>query len=96
VSRRRTLLHTADVGGWPFRSRLGAQIADKEPRIDILINNAGAMFGTRKLTEDGLERTFALNHMGYFVFTEGLRERLLASGRARTSIQPPKRIGVPR
>ena len=34
--------------------RAAAQIADQEPRIDILINNAGAMFGTRKLTEDGL------------------------------------------
>jgi NAD(P)-dependent dehydrogenase (short-subunit alcohol dehydrogenase family) len=42
-----------------------------------------ALFGTRQLTEDGLEYTFALNHMAYFVFTEGLRERLLASGGAR-------------
>ena len=41
------------------------------------------MFATRQLTEDGLERTFALNHMAYFVITQGLRERLLASGPAR-------------
>jgi NAD(P)-dependent dehydrogenase (short-subunit alcohol dehydrogenase family) len=41
------------------------------------------LFGTRRLTEDGLEHTFALNHMSYFVVTEGLRERLLASGAAR-------------
>ena len=34
---------------------------------------AGALFGTRRLTEDGLEHTFALNHMSYFVVTEGLR-----------------------
>ena len=60
--------------------RVAAQIADRESRIDILINNAGALFATRQLTEDGLERTFALNHMAYFVMTEGLRERLLASG----------------
>jgi NAD(P)-dependent dehydrogenase (short-subunit alcohol dehydrogenase family) len=63
--------------------RVAAQIADHEPRINILISNAGALFATRQLTEDGLERTFALNHMAYFVMTEGLRERLSASGPAR-------------
>ena len=41
------------------------------------------MFANRKLTEDGLECTFALNHMAYFVITQGLRERLLASAPAR-------------
>jgi NAD(P)-dependent dehydrogenase (short-subunit alcohol dehydrogenase family) len=51
--------------------------------IDVLVNNAGAMFSTRKLTEDGLEYTFALNHMAYFVVTQGLRERLVASAPAR-------------
>jgi NAD(P)-dependent dehydrogenase (short-subunit alcohol dehydrogenase family) len=63
--------------------RVAAEIASQEPRIDILINNAGAMFANRRLTEDGLECTFALNHMAYFVVTEGLRERLLASAPAR-------------
>ncbi len=41
------------------------------------------MLSSRRLTEDGLEYTFALNHMAYFVVTEGLRERLLASAPAR-------------
>ena len=63
--------------------RVTAEIAKREPPIDVLINNAGALFDTRRLTEDGLEYTFALNHMSYFVVTEGLRERLLASGAAR-------------
>ena len=63
--------------------RVVAQIAESEPRIDVLINNAGAMFGSRQLTGDGLEYTFALNHMAYFVVTEGLRERLQASAPAR-------------
>src|SRR4029077_8069720 len=49
--------------------RVAAEIAAAEPRIDVLINNAGAYFGSRRLTEDGLERTFALNHMAYFVLT---------------------------
>jgi hypothetical protein len=46
-----------------------------------LINKSGSLFGRRRLTQDGLELTFALNHMAYFVLTEGLRERLLASRR---------------
>jgi NAD(P)-dependent dehydrogenase (short-subunit alcohol dehydrogenase family) len=56
-----------------------ARRAATKAREGRIFNNARAIFGTRKLTEDGLERTFALNHMGYFVLTEGLRERLLAS-----------------
>jgi NAD(P)-dependent dehydrogenase (short-subunit alcohol dehydrogenase family) len=76
-------VHSADLLRLAEVKRIAAQIADQESRIDILINNAGALFATRKLTEDGLERTFALNHMAYFVMTDGLRERLLASSPAR-------------
>ena len=61
--------------------RVGAEIAAGEPTIDVLINNAGAAFMTREVTEDGLEKTFALNHMSYFVLTELLRPRLGAGGR---------------
>jgi len=63
--------------------RVAAEIGDHEPRVDVLINNAGALFASRRLTEDGLERTFALNHIAYFVMTARLRERLLASAPAR-------------
>jgi NAD(P)-dependent dehydrogenase (short-subunit alcohol dehydrogenase family) len=76
-------VHFADLLRLAEMKRVAAQIADHEMRIDILINNAGALFATRRLTEDGLECTFALNHMAYFVMTEGLRERLSASGSAR-------------
>jgi NAD(P)-dependent dehydrogenase (short-subunit alcohol dehydrogenase family) len=76
-------VHFADLLRLAEMVRVAAQIADHESRIDILINNVGALFATRRLTEDGLERTFALNHMAYFVMTAGLRERLSASGRAR-------------
>ena len=76
-------IHFADLLRLKEMKRVAAQIADQESRIDVLINNAGAMFATRQVTEDGLERTFALNHMAYFVVTAGLRERLLASGPAR-------------
>ena len=76
-------VYSADLLRLVEMKRVAAQIADQEPRIDVLINNAGALFGTRRLTEDGLERTFALNHMAYFVITAGLRERLSASAPSR-------------
>jgi NAD(P)-dependent dehydrogenase (short-subunit alcohol dehydrogenase family) len=76
-------VHYADLSRIQEMKRVASQIAAAEPRIDVLINNAGALFSSRHVTEDGLELTFALNHMSYFVVTHGLRERLLASGRAR-------------
>jgi NAD(P)-dependent dehydrogenase (short-subunit alcohol dehydrogenase family) len=76
-------VYFADLTRLAEMKRVSAEIADREPPIDVLINNAGALFGTRRLTEDGLEYTFALNHMSYFVVTEGLQQRLLASGGAR-------------
>jgi NAD(P)-dependent dehydrogenase (short-subunit alcohol dehydrogenase family) len=47
------------------------------------MNNAGAIFNDRRVTADGLEMTFATNHMSYFVLTHGLRDRLVASAPAR-------------
>lgn len=76
-------VHYADLTHILEMKRVAAEIAKAEPRIDVLINNAGAMFSTRKLTEDGLETAFALNHMAYFVMTLELRERLAASTPAR-------------
>lgn len=76
-------IYYADLSQMREMKRVAAEIAQAEPRIDVLINNAGAMFGTRQLTEDGLERTFALNHMSYFMMTQGLRGRLAASASAR-------------
>ena len=76
-------VYSADLLRLAEMKRVAAKIADQEPHIDVLINNAGALFGTRWLTEDGLERTFALNHMAYFVIAAGLRERLAASAPSR-------------
>src|SRR6202035_1867070 len=72
-------VHSADLPPISEMKRVAAEIASQEPRIDVLINNAGAMFANRRFTDDGLECTFALNHMAYFVVTDGLRERLLAA-----------------
>jgi NAD(P)-dependent dehydrogenase (short-subunit alcohol dehydrogenase family) len=63
--------------------RVGAEIAAAEPRVDVLVNNAGAIFSRRAVTADGLERTFALNHMAYFVLTQVLTDRLVAGAPAR-------------
>jgi NAD(P)-dependent dehydrogenase (short-subunit alcohol dehydrogenase family) len=76
-------IHYADLSRIAEMKRVAAEIAAAEPRIDVLINNAGALFGTRQTTADGLEQTFATNHMAYFVLTLGLRERLLAAAPAR-------------
>jgi NAD(P)-dependent dehydrogenase (short-subunit alcohol dehydrogenase family) len=76
-------IHYGDLSRISEMKRLAAEIAAAEPRIDVLINNAGAMFGSRQMTEDNLELTFAVNHMAYFVLTQGLGERLLASSPAR-------------
>jgi len=76
-------VHYADLSRLSEMKRVAAEIAGAEARIDVLINNAGALFGSRQVTEDGLERTFALNHLSYFVVTQGLLERLVASVPAR-------------
>ncbi len=47
-------------------------------KLDVLVNNAGAMFQKRELTEDGIEKTFALNHMGYFWLTAALLDLVKA------------------
>ena len=76
-------VHYADLSRLAEMKRVGAEIAAAEHRIDVLINNAGAVFGSRQVTEDGLERTFAVNHMSYFVLTALLRDRLVAASPAR-------------
>ena len=76
-------LHLADLSSMAETRKAGEAIAASELRIDVLINNAGALFSSRRVTPEGLELTFALNHMAYFVLTEALRDRLVASAPAR-------------
>jgi NAD(P)-dependent dehydrogenase (short-subunit alcohol dehydrogenase family) len=75
--------HIADLSRIAELKRVGSEIAAAEPRIDVLINNAGNVFGRRQLTEDGLERTFATNHVAYYVLSLLLRDRLVAAAPAR-------------
>jgi len=76
-------VHYADLSTIAEMKRVAGEIAAAEPRVDVLINNAGALFSSRQVTADGIERTFATNHMSYFVVTLGLAERLRATPGAR-------------
>ena len=67
--------HLADLSLLAEQKRVAAEIAG-EPQIDVLINNAGALFNKRRETADGLEQTFALNHMSYFTITNLLLPKL--------------------
>src|SRR5580693_7802745 len=49
--------------------RLAAQVADTYPRLDVLVNNVGGFWAHRHVTADGLERTFALNHLAPFLLS---------------------------
>lgn len=63
--------------------RASAEIASRYPHVDILINNAGAMFNRRSVTPEGIERTWALNHLAPFLMTNLLLDRLRAAPAAR-------------
>ena len=63
--------------------RVARDLADSYPRIDVLLNNAGAIFWKRKQTAEGFEATFALNHLNYFLLTNLLLDQLKAASSAR-------------
>ena len=80
------------VGGEPLRAdfaslrqvrELARELLERHARIDVLVNNAGLVTGRRELTEDGYEKTFAVNHLAPFLLTNLLLERLRASAPAR-------------
>jgi len=75
--------HYGDLSALAEMKRVAGEVAAAEPRIDVLVNNAGAVFLSRKTSVDGLEMTFATNHMAYFVVTNILLDRLKATPRAR-------------
>ena len=63
--------------------RAADELRRRYQRLHVLVNNAGALFGDRQITSEGLERTFALNHMAYFALTAALLDLLRASAPAR-------------
>jgi NAD(P)-dependent dehydrogenase (short-subunit alcohol dehydrogenase family) len=73
----------ADLSRLAEMHRIGREIAASEPRIDLLVNNAGMMVMDRRETADGLEAMFAVNHMAYFIVTRHLSASLEAADAAR-------------
>ena len=71
--------HVADFARMDEVRQLAAELLEAYPTIDVLANNAGAMFTSRHTTPDGFELTFALNHLAPFLLTNLLLERLRAS-----------------
>ena len=63
--------------------RLAGEVLAAYPRLDVLVNNVGGFWATRQITPDGLERTFAVNHLAPFLLTRLLLDRLTASAPAR-------------
>jgi len=62
---------------------LAAEYRALHPRLDVLVNNAGSVSPKREVTADGLERTFAVNHLGYFLLTNLLIDLLEKSAPSR-------------
>jgi NAD(P)-dependent dehydrogenase (short-subunit alcohol dehydrogenase family) len=73
----------ADLGSQASVRRLAAEVLDRYPRVDVLVNNAGAINAARQVTEDGVELTWAVNHLAPFLLTNLLLGRLGESAPAR-------------
>jgi len=73
----------ADLASQASVRRLAAEVTDRCPRLEVLVNNAGAMHSRRRVTEDGVELTWALNHLAPFLLTTLLLDRLEESAPAR-------------
>src|SRR5262249_49029488 len=73
----------ADLSSQASVRRLVAEVLARYPKLDVLVNNAGAMYGTRQLTKDGIELTWAVNHLAPFLLSKLLLQRLKESAPAR-------------
>ena len=73
----------ADFASQASVRSLAAEVLDRYPKLDVLVNNAGAINSSRELTEDGIELTWAVNHLGPFLLTNLLLDRLKESAPAR-------------
>ena len=93
----RAALVVADFAAFADVRRAASEILAKYPRLDVLVNNAGAIHMARETTKDGLEATFAVNHLAPFLFTRLLLPRLEESAPARivnVASRAHKRSGI--
>ena len=87
-----------DLGSQASTRQLAEQALAKYPTIQVLINNAGAIYRRRQLSADGIELTWAVNHLGPFLLTTLLLDRIKASAPARiitTSSDAHKGASIP-
>jgi NAD(P)-dependent dehydrogenase (short-subunit alcohol dehydrogenase family) len=73
----------ADFSSLAEVRRLAAEVLERYPRLDVLVNNAGLISGRRAESADGYELTFAVNHLAPFLLTNLLLDRIVASAPAR-------------
>jgi retinol dehydrogenase 12 len=85
--------HVADLALMADVRALAADVKERYGQIDVLANNAGALFASRKETAEGFEQTFALNHLAPFLLTNLLRDRL-TGGRVVTTASDAHKAGV--
>jgi NAD(P)-dependent dehydrogenase (short-subunit alcohol dehydrogenase family) len=76
-------LLVGDMGSQADIRRVAAEFKAKHSRLDVLLNNAGVLVTSRRTTVDGIEETFAINHLGYFLLTNLLLDTLKSSAPAR-------------
>jgi NAD(P)-dependent dehydrogenase (short-subunit alcohol dehydrogenase family) len=72
-----------DLADFASIRSFAAEVLARHDRLDVLINNAGGILSDRLVTSQGFEMTFGVNHLGHFLLTELLRDRLVASAPAR-------------
>ncbi|MET8355084.1 MULTISPECIES: SDR family NAD(P)-dependent oxidoreductase [unclassified Micromonospora] len=73
----------ADLSSQAEIRRLADEALERLPRIDVLVNNVGGYWNTRRITPDGLEHTFAVNHLAPFLLTNLLLDQLRRSAPSR-------------
>jgi NAD(P)-dependent dehydrogenase (short-subunit alcohol dehydrogenase family) len=76
-------LMLADLSSMASIRQLATNVSSKYSSLDVLVNNAGAFYSDRRVSKDGLEMTFALNHIGYFLLTNLLLETLKRTKNSR-------------
>jgi NAD(P)-dependent dehydrogenase (short-subunit alcohol dehydrogenase family) len=88
----------ADLASQSSVRQLADELLTRYPTIQVLVNNAGAIYSTRQMSEDGIELTWAVNHLAPFLLTTLLVDRLKASAPARivtTSSDAHQRAVIP-
>src|SRR5205814_9258230 len=88
----------ADLSSQASVRGLAAEVLARYPKLDVLVNNAGAMYGTWQLTNDGIELTWAVNHLAPFLLSKLLLHRLKESAPARiitTASQAHRGASIP-